>query len=351
MPGARQSKASHRRDVLARESARQERITLIAAGVLVAVVIIAAAGVVWGVILPPRAHILTVGDRTSTAADVRDRAVFLFSGAQAPGDPVDAGVEQIRRDEILLQAGASRVDPVTDEELTAAIRDRVGVAEDASAEDYATAYETFLRGAAVDRPTFERMVRAQLVDERLVESYKSEVGKSGLQLHLLGVTGRDQAKLTKFREAVAGGAEFAATAAEMELVARADSTDLGWTFPPEDGFLHDVVKLQDRPAEDLTEVIPRESGFVYDVYRVAERDEARVYTDAQVKALAGRLLDGWIEEQRGQLSITEDVSDRERRWIVQAVLKEAQRIAKERAKATSVPGPVTTVTIPAPSNP
>ena len=76
MAGARQSKASHRRERESRESRQQERITLISIGVLVAVAIIAATGVVWGIVLPPRATVLTVGSESFSASDATSRAIF-----------------------------------------------------------------------------------------------------------------------------------------------------------------------------------------------------------------------------------------------------------------------------------
>ena len=148
MAGARQSKASHRREREARESVTHERVTLIALGVLVAVAIIVAIGVVWGLILPPRAHVLTVGNTEFNARAVADRAIFLTSGIGSSqptaDDPVSGAVEMLRRQEILLQIGAPQVGEITADDITAGIRKSLGVTPDVTAEAFQTQYRGFL---------------------------------------------------------------------------------------------------------------------------------------------------------------------------------------------------------------
>ena len=125
MAGARQSKASHRREREARESVTHERITLISAGVLVAVAVIVAAGVVWGLVLPPRAHIVTVGNASYNAGDLVPYATMLIAGnAQTTDEPVDAALKMLKNTETLLQAGIPVVGEPTADELKAGIKDR-----------------------------------------------------------------------------------------------------------------------------------------------------------------------------------------------------------------------------------
>lgn len=339
MAEPRQSKSLKRRDEQARLLATQERVTLIALGVLAAVAILAIAGVVWGVILPPRAHVITVGDQQFNAREVQKRASFLVAGnSQVDEDPIDAGVNMIRRDEILLQAGAPQVGEITGDDITKAIRTRIGVADDVSAEDYTKSYDLFLKGNSLDKPTFERMVRAQVVYDRLAKKYEPEVGTTGLQFHLMGVSARDQGKVRQMREAVASGGDFTAKAFELGLVQEAAQADFGWVLPPTDGYRKDTVKVQDLQAGQMSEVITRDGGLQYDLYRMAEREDARAYTDDQKKTLSTRKVDEWIEQQRQTVAVTEDLSDGERRWILKQVAKEAARLAEVRAASAPAPG-------------
>jgi len=341
--GARQSKASHRREREARESRVQERVTLISIGVLIAVAVITVAGVVWGLVLPPRATVLTVGNESFNAEDAKSRAIFLIAGNEFPEEPVDAAVDMLTREAILLQAGAPKVGEITADDLTKAIRERIGVAADASAQDYEDRVKAFLEISRIDRPMLERIARAEVVADRLGASYAEAIGSAGLQYHLMGVSGRDQNKVKELREAVLAGADLPTKALELGLVTAKQTPDLGWSLPPVAGYLKDTVKVDALKPGQASEI--QEQNFAYEFYFMAERDEQRAYTDAQKEQLQARKVVEWAEQQREALKVTEDVSTAERRWILTRVTKAAAEIAEERAKlnsgATSVPIQVT----------
>jgi hypothetical protein len=338
--GARQSKASHRREREARESVTHERVTLIAAGVLVAVAILVGAGVVWGLILPPRAHIVTVGDKSFNASDMVKYATFLVAGnSTSQDDPITTAINLVKHDETLLQAGAADAGTISDDDITKAIRKRIGVPEDATAEAYADQYKSFLSETAIDKPTFERMVRAQVIGERVGAKFLPEIGEAGQQFHVMGVGSRDRAKIQALRDAVSAGGDFVAKATELGIVPAGQTPDFGWILPPYTGFLKDVgvEKLQ---AGQMTEISER--NFQFELYRMAERDEKRTYTEEQKKTLANRKVDAWILQQADKVKVTEDVSDGERKWILKRVTANAQKIAEARQKAA----PKATVTFP-----
>lgn len=334
MAGARQSQASHRRNRDSQDSTTQQRVTLIVLGVLVAVGIIVAAGVVWGVVLPPRAHIITVGNASFNAQAVEQVAEFLILGSsQSNEDPVVSAVDQIKRSETLLQAGASEAGDITTADIVKAVHARLGAADDMPAAEYEKVYANFLDGTSLDRPKFERMVRAELIADRLAKKFEASVGDAGLQLHVQGVTSRDQNKIKQFRDAVAGGADFVTTAVSSGLATSAASADFGWEIPPTSGVLKDTVHIADLKAGTITDVIPRAGTFQYDVFRLAERDDHRTYTDQQKKVLGQVKVDEWLAQQADKVKVSEDISDGERAWIVRQVAKSARRITNARSAA------------------
>lgn len=340
MAGAGQSKASHRRERESREHVTQERVTLIALGVLIAVAIITAAGVVWGVILPPRAHVLTVGDATFTARDIEERATFLIAGgSESADDPVTTAVNMLRREEILLQAGAPEVGEITADDMKQALKKNMAIAEDASDETFATSYAAFLESAYIDKEPWERMVRASIVVERLAKKFEAEVGTAGTQFHLMGVGSRDRARVLQLRDAVTAGGDFRAKATELGLVTPQQTPDFGWILPPESGHLKDTVKVDQLKAGQMSEIVER--NFQFELYYMAEREEQRDYTDQQKRSLANAKVDDWAKQQvdQGKVAVTEDISDSERRWILKQVTDQAERIAEDRAKAARDAGP------------
>ena len=262
MAGARQSKASHRREREARESVTHERVTLIAAGVLVAVAVIVAVGVVWGLILPPRAHIITVGNATYNAADVEKYAMFLVAGnSTSQDDPVTAAVALIKHDETLLQAGAADAGEITQDDVNKAIRKRIGLSADMSNEEFAKSYAVFLENVHLEKALFERLVRAGIIGERVgAKRFAAEIGDAGPQFHVMGVASRDQAKVKALREAVAGGADFVGKAKEMGLVPPNETPDIGWILTPYTGFLKGVG-IENLKAGEMTEVLERNFQF------------------------------------------------------------------------------------------
>lgn len=339
MAGAGQSKASHRRELQSRADATQERVTLIALGVLAAVVVLIIAGVIWGVVLPPRAHVLTVGDAKFNAGQVEKRAEFIMrADPQGEANPVDAALNMLRRHETLLQAGAAEAGEITADDLEKAIWTQIKLPPESSKEEYAKAYENYLRTNNVDKATFDRMMRADVIYKRLSVKVLPQVGENGTQLHLLAVVSRDQNKLKQFRDSVAGGADFAAKAIELGIVQKPESVDLGWHLPPSSGFLKDA-KLDQLQARQMTEVVTRDGGLQFEIYRVAEREDKRAYTDEQKTTLSNLKTDEWIAAQADKVKITEDLSDGERAWITDRLTKAARKIAEEQAKAG--PGPIT----------
>lgn len=336
MAGARQSKASHRREREARESVTHERVTLIALGVLVAVAIIVAIGVVWGLILPPRAHVLTVGDAQFNARAVADRAIFLTSGIGATQptaeDPVSGAVEMLRRQEILLQMGGPQVGEITGDDITAGIRKSLGVTPDTSNEAFQTQYHAFLDNVKVDQAMFERIVRSEVVLDRLAKKFEADVGTTALQYHLQGIGTRDQNKAKQLRDAVAGGADFAAKALELGLATPQQPADMGWVLPPTEGPIKEQVQLDKMQPGQMSEIIER--NFQYELYRLAERDEKHALTDEQKHALAEKKVDEWIKQQTdGKVKVVEDLSDGEKKWILKRVTDAAIRTAADRAKS------------------
>ncbi len=336
MAGARQSKASHRREREARESVTHERVTLIALGVLVAVAIIVAIGVVWGLILPPRAHVLTVGNAEFNARAVADRAIFLTSGVgsnQPPADdPVSGAVDMLRRQEILLQVGAPQVGEITGDDLTAGIRKTLGVTPDVTAEAFQTQYRGFLEHVTIDQATFERIVRSEVVLDRLAKKFEADVGTTALQYHLQGIGSRDQNKAKQLRDAVAGGADFAAKAIELGLATPQQPADMGWVLPPTEGPIKDQVQLDKMQPGQMSEIIER--NFQYELYRLVERDEKHPLTDEQKHALAEKKVEEWIKQQvNDRVKVVEDLSDGEKKWILKRVTDAAIRTAADRAKA------------------
>ncbi len=353
------------------EDRQQRLIYLGAASILGLVLILIAVGVLLTVILPPRAHVLTVGDRKFNARDVADRAIYLVSSGNgnAQRDPSTEGMESLIGESILFQVGAGLVDEVTDEDVQDAIARRLGLnprnpepeaTPEATAtpdatpegtaevtpeattstgetptpeatseptapgytdEEYATALAAYLRSVEIGRRELENIVRAGLIEDRLEAKFRAELPEAGDQLELWAVPTNDRAAAQRLVDLVRGGASFRGAAVEAGIIENADEgvQELGWFAPTS---LNDRVGpfVRDLQAGEVSEIVEDANKVGYEVYFVAERSSDLPYEEAVRDQLARRTFNQWKDEQETQLNAQRDLSNGEDGWIRDRVL-------------------------------
>lgn len=371
MAGSPVTRRESRRDRTSHEDRQQQLIYLGAAAIVIAVLVIVAIGVVMTVVLPPRAHVLTVGDRDFSASDVADRAIYLVaSNSQAAQqDPATEGMESLIGQEVLFQVGAERVGEVTDQEVQDAIAQRLGLSvppppdaapaatedagegegstEDGAAgvevteevttvdpvetpeatpegytdEEYADTLAEYLRLVPIGRSELEGIVRAGIIEERLEEQLREELPESGDQLQLWAVPTNDRAAAQRLIDLVRGGTGFRDAAVEAGIAEDPEEgiEDLGWFAPTS---LNDRVMpfVQDLQAGEVSEVVDDQNRIGFEVYFVAERTSDQPYQDEVKDQLARRAFNDWREEQETALEVERDLSDDEEDWIRGQVL-------------------------------
>lgn len=305
-----------------RRARRNERIAVTAIGGVLA---LAAAVVIAGLFvtqyLPPRAHVLTAGERDYAAAAVVRRAAYeVRAGSAASG--VEAAIEDtlraLEREAILLQRAPALVGPATDWDIDTELRGRLGLEE---AEGYldADTKADLLTDAGLPLDEYHRLIGAEILRDRLVRRFRGEIGGEADQLRVSRIRLADRGGAEDARARLLEGADFAALARERTAEAdrAGDGGDLGWL--PEES-LGDAVRraLAGLEPGAISEVVA--DGPFFDVYLVAERERARPLEEAQIDALAAGRLDGWIAEQRRTFAVGRDLSGGEERWILGRLL-------------------------------
>ena len=367
MAGSPADRRISRRDRASHDDRQQRLIYLGAGGILLLVLLIVAVGVVMTVILPPRAHVLTVGDAEFSARDVADRAIYLVStgNGNAQQDPAGEAIDSLIGQEILFQVGAPLVAEVTDQDVKDAIARRLGLnvpaPQDAAAtatetptetptgtatetavgsataestetpaatntpapeatrytdQEYADALAEYLRVAPIGRSALEDIIRAGLIEDRLTEQFRAELPETGDQLQLWAVPTNDRAAAQKLVDLVRGGASFRGAAVEAGIIDNPDTgvQDLGWFAPTS---LNDRVApfIADLQAGQVSDVVDDANKIGYEVFFVAERSSDLPYQDAVKDQLAARAFNEWKDEQEATLKIERDLSDGKERWI------------------------------------
>jgi len=347
---------------------RQQRIIYLGAGVVLALVaIIILVGIYFTRVLPPQAHVLSVGEQSYNAAEVVDRGSYLtiFEGGVGSATEIArATVDRLVREEVLRRQGPAVVGEVTEDDVRQEMMVRLGLAEPEPDEDeaagdgddpdgtatpaptatpteaatptgtagdgveatptedpeeqFAQAYTDFLRNIDLGRAEFESIVEAQLIARRLVEQFSDEIGDSGEQVHLARIRVSDPALADDLRQQLVDGADIAELADEHSTAEEdEEGGDLGWFAPPllDDRMAQAVEGLEAGEVSEVTTV-----GVSFEILKVVERAEDREYEAGMVDRLAAQRLDEWVEEQQGVLTVEEDLSSVEVSWIIERVL-------------------------------
>jgi len=316
---SRQSKAFHRREQQTREE-RVRRLTFLGVGGVLALVgVIVVAGLIWGVWLPPREHVLTVGSRSFNAGQVADHAAFLVrtGNTNALGDPQVAMDDLVQR-EIMFQAGVAEVDEVTDADVRAEISKRLGMAEDATDEQYGKALGDYLLTSGISRAEMESVFRFLVIDQRVRDKLKADLPESGDQLDLLRVATNDRSRAEAVRKAVLDGADLRDAAVTAGIYTDRSQAELGW-FAPETLPEHVRDQVNALRVGGVSDVLDDVNRVGFEVYAIASRTTTEPYEPAVVDQLGALRFEHYVEAKREELGVTEDLSDSERTWILDQV--------------------------------
>jgi len=319
--GSSGTKASQRRSNASRQSREAHWIQLAVVGVLALVGLIVVVGLVVAWYLPPRAHVLTVGSRDFNAAQVADRGYYLalMGNGNAVSQPAPEGIRSLVRQEVLLQAGSTLVDGVTDQDVRDEIATLLSLPEDYTDEAYASGLASYLRVAPIDRSGLEDLTRAGIIEDRLAAQFRDDLPEAGDQMNVLAVQTNDRALAQQLVDAVRGGQDFREAALEVGVVEDDESIfELGWTTVE---TLAERVQpaLEPLQAGDVSDPVDDANSVGYEVYYVAERTVDQPYEDEVRDRLADRALADFLEDQEAAIGVEEDLSASKRRWITQRV--------------------------------
>ena len=303
---------------------RTERMVIIgAAGVLAVATVVVLVGLYVTQYLPPRAHVLTVGESEYNAGEVARRATFeVLFGRVTPNTAVviPETLEALEDQEIVLSRAPEVVGDVTAQDLDDELRDRLGFS-DADDEDnsaFGEALATLLRQVDLPRDEYDLVVSVEILLERLDEQFRTEIGEEADQLLISRIRLVDQVSAEELRAQLLEGADFAELSEERtsEGGGQADDGDLGWV--PLALFSEAAQDaLAGLAAAELSEIVA--DGPFSDVYLVAEREDARALEPQQIDALAALRQSEWIDERRDSVAVENDLSRGEEEWILERV--------------------------------
>ena len=350
-----------------------EQTVLIA---VAAVIAVAAAVVLTGLYitqyLPPRAHVLTVEDHEYNAAEVKRRGSFmlLFEGDFAQGvtqdNLIDRTIERIIRDEVLRRRAPALVGDVGESDIQQELRERLGFASptpgpaaspapgatgtptaaptvaatpDADQRqreerDFAEAQRDLYRSAGMGRDEYSAIVTAQLLERRLRDRFRAELGKTAPQVSLQQIRVADEPTAQRVRDQALQGSDFVRLAAQYSITptAKQDGGELGVQ----------LIELLEPQVREAVESLPQGgvSAIVrfdrfFDIYKVTEAKTDRELEPAQADALLKLKLDAWFEQETPNVKVERDVSEEEADWLLDGIVSDASKRERSNQPAAT----------------
>ena len=330
-----QRPASQRIQPRGTESRSDQFVILLTIVVIVVAAVIVLAGVYVTRYRPPRAHVLTAGDRNFDAASIEQRVQWLLleEPQLAPKgilELVPKTLDRFEREEVIRQRAALLVGELSAEDVdremraffappqpTASLPEgtslQVATATPLADDEYTRLLRQRLTRTGASKQFLENLVRAQVLEKRLKDHFKKDLPKTASQVHFALARVTDNPKAEQIHEiAVRPGVDFNSLASTNSVSGAGPIADLGWVLSDE---LSDAVRnaLKDLKPGDVSAVASNQQYF--EVYKLIEADAAREVNANQQDTLADKKIDAWLDEQRNALRVSRDLSSSEDAWI------------------------------------
>ena len=305
---------------------RRERLVIYGVvGVLAVAVLVVLVGLYFTQYLPPRAHILSVGDADYDASAVARRALYEMrhgdEGLSGFDVAVSETLELIEDTEVVLARAPAVVGDVSPDDVRANLFERLALEPEATEGEFIDALAELLTDSRLSRTEVEAIVTANILVGRLRDAFVDEYGEVTAQVLLSRIRLADEAAAEEIREQVTGGADFAALADERSSDAASSGAggDIGW-YPLAALSPEARAAVAELPPDAVSAIV--RDGPFYDVYLVRERDDARAIDEGQRESLGAARFTEWLEAERRTVEVDVDLSPGEERWILDRLISD-----------------------------
>lgn len=289
------------------DSEQSARLLLI--GGVGAVLLIALAFVGFGYwyseIRPEGRTVLQLDNTKVSFAEMKRRMKYeLFQTTiyqQAPQLLPQAAFDALRDELLVVQRAESAENVVASEgEFNDKLRTRLGVAPQAAPDAFAEALRSQLEVTGLRQSEFERMVRADLLEEKLTAKFKEALPANVLQarIEVIATASREEAQAAIDR--INAGEEFGAVARDVSTEPDVAETGGVKEYAPKGSFnaAYDNFAFT-ADVGVLSEPLSDASGTNWYVVRVIDRSEQPA-TEAHRTSLASQEFDAWLERMRDE---------------------------------------------------
>jgi hypothetical protein len=319
-PAAPKSKASGRARNTARhhsplhlDSEQQARYLLM--GGVIAVLLIAAAFVGFGywyaVVKPRNRTVLQVDNITVSYTAMKRRMGYEFFQntryqSQQGAQLLPLGAYQALVDELteISRAESSLGVTVDQSEFDSKLRARIGVADGADQRAFADGLRTQLQTTGLHEDEYRRLIRAEIIDQKIIDKYKSELPASITQAKVQVISNQDQTKIQDAINRINAGEDMGAVAKDDSQDTDASTTGGVKDYAPQ-GTLNSAYD-----GYAFTGTVGALSGVLtggtsttplYYVVKVIDRSDQPI-TDQQKPTLATNKKNDWLTSTQEQMT-------------------------------------------------
>lgn len=262
----------------------------------------------------PNKVVLTVGDEEFKLSYYADRLLPWLQNSSDTSLAVAQRrlLEKLEEEGLTLVLARERGIAITDEDITQAIADELGVPVGGAGSSFDRLYRQRLQTTGMSDTNYRRLVAAQVADTRLRDQLREEIGPTGetVMLRLVVVDTAEEAADVISR--VEAGEDMGSIAQVESTHVQSRQQDGLYTTPPQ--LLPEEVQQAIAEQDPGALLGPIESGGSFWVVRVERHDAEGTYTDAQLDQLVDMRFVELIEEARTRVPIKRALTDDDISW-------------------------------------
>ena len=292
---------------------------LLILGVAVLLLVIVAGAFAYRIyannVLRPNNVVLTVGEDKVKLSYYTDRLYeFALANAQVSVPLLQSSLlAKLEEESLTVQLAGDRGIELSDEAVTQAIADKLGVPVGGNGSPFDSRYRAELKRVGMSDGNYRRLSRAELANSKLREQIALDVGDTGEMVTLRAVASISEAESNAVLERIKGGADMGTIAQTESLDLGSRATDGVQSAAPPLLFPDELQAALEGKADK--EVFgPVEIGTQWWVFSVESRDPEGVYSEAQKTTLADVKFEEALDAKRATLTITRSLSASDANW-------------------------------------
>ncbi|HEY8172683.1 MAG TPA: peptidylprolyl isomerase, partial [Dehalococcoidia bacterium] len=219
----------------------------------------------------------------------------------------------------------------TDEEISEALRKRIGVAPEADEKTFGDRYRTTLESSGLHDNEYRRLVTAEVLQEKVKDKFRTEAPPNVLEARLEVIAVDDEAAANAAIARIKAGEDFATVAKQVSNETDVQTTGGVKDFAPQGSFntVYDDFAF-DANIGDLSAPLSG-TGSTFYVVRVIDRQD-KPLTEEQKPAYVNRKYGDWLANTQANMNVKRD-------WEVQAQTDALIAVLKSLPAPSSQPQP------------